>query len=394
MFYRRAISDETEKELTKREAVVITGMRQVGKTTLLEHLYSLISSKNKAFFDFENPLHRKYFQKIDFDEILIDLARQGIVNNKERAYLFIDEIQNLPIISRVAKYLIDHYQTKFFMTGSSSYYIKNLFPESMAGRKIIFELFPLTFSEFLVFKEIKRPSLQAAFASKGEGKNELRNIRLEPLFKEYITYGGFPAVVLENEPARKKTLLEGIFQSYFEKDVKTLADLVDRSKLRDLILLLVPRIGSRVEIEKIAGELETTRSTIYSYLEFLEETYFIKLLPRFSRSIDRSRAGRRKVFFADIGLAAFLGSVSEGQMFENAVFQTLRPDHKLAFFIKEEKEIDFIIDDKIALEAKTTASKRDIFNLKKRAESLDIDEYYVACLNWSPEKEVVMASDL
>lgn len=393
MFYQRDIVNQLAKELTTREAVVLTGMRQVGKTTLLKHLFSLVPSKNKAFFDFENPLDTKDFEKIDFDGILDGLVERGI-NKKERAYLFIDEIQNLPIISRVAKYLIDHYETKFFLTGSSSFYIKNLFPESMAGRKTIFELFPLTFSEFLVFKEIKRFSLPKDLILKAKEKNEVQNIRMEPLYKEYMTHGGFPAVVLENDPQRKKTLLEGIFQSYFEKDVKTLSDLKDRSKLRDLIFLLVSRVGGRVEIEKIASELGTTRTTIYSYLEFLEATYFLKLLPRFSRSLDRSRAGRKKVFFTDTGLASFLGQLSAGQIFENSLFQTFRPNHNLSFYRREKTEIDFILDSKIALEAKIFCSKRDIYELGQRAKALKIKEYFVACLRWSPEEKAILATDL
>jgi len=71
---------------------------------------------------------------------------------KERVYLFLDEIQNLKNLPSVAKYLIDHYQVKFFLTGSVSFYLKNLFSESLSGRKVLFELFPLNFQEFLRFR--------------------------------------------------------------------------------------------------------------------------------------------------------------------------------------------------------------------------------------------------
>jgi predicted AAA+ superfamily ATPase len=116
-------------------------LRPAGKTTLLRHLYGLTPSKNKAFFDFENSLETKVFEEENFNAIWDNLANYG-VNKGKKAYIFIDEIQNLPIISRVVKYLYDHYETKFFLTGSSSFYLKNLFPESLAGRKFVFELFP------------------------------------------------------------------------------------------------------------------------------------------------------------------------------------------------------------------------------------------------------------
>ena len=338
-------------------------------------------------------METKLFEETDFDQILSNLASRGI-NKNERAYIFIDEIQNLPVISRVAKYLIDHYKTKFFLTGSSSFYIKNLFPESMAGRKIIFEIFPLTFKEFLLFKGAKKQPAPVKFADKAKKKNETENIRWRPFYEEYLTYGGFPAVVLENNVERKQALLAGIFRSYFEKDVKTLAQLTDRSKLRDLILLLVPRMGNLIELEKIVSELGSTRATVYNYLNFLEETYFLTLLPRFSHSIDRSRAGRRKLFFADTGLANFLGKVSEGQLLENSVFQTLRSGHQLSFYHRENSEIDFIVNGEVGLEVKTTASRRDILTLKQRSAPLKLKENYLVSLNWSGDKEVIVATDL
>ncbi len=371
---------------------MLTGARQVGKTTLLGHLYSLILSKNKAFFDFENPLETKVFEESDFKAIWDNLARYGI-NPQEKTYIFIDEIQNLPIISRVVKYFYDHYQTKFFLTGSSSFYLKNLFPESLAGRKLVFELFPLTFEEFLVFKNMSRRTA-GDFASKALFKNQVGFELLQAYFQEYLEYGGFPRVVLEKDFSLKRKFLEEIFQSYFEKDVKTLADLTDRSKLRDLILLLVPRLASRLEINKLASELSVSRETIYSYLNFLEATYFIKLLPRFSRSLDRTAAGRRKLFFSDTGLANFLGKASLGQLLENAVFQMLRGSYELAFYQKEKSEIDFIANKKTALEVKMTASPRDIFLLFKRAKAIEILEAYLISLNWTKQKEVIMASDL
>lgn len=392
MFYQRQVLPELEKQLETDQAIVMTGMRQVGKTTLLRHLYDKTVSKNKAWFDFENPLHLTYFDVSDFDSILPGLARMGIDANN-RAYIFIDEIQNLPIISRVIKYLHDHYQTKFFVTGSSSFYMKNLFPESMAGRKFIFEIFPLTFSEFLVFKGVTR-IVQKEFGAKAKNKRKVENLRLLPLYKEYLEFGGLPAVVLAEVAEEKRRLLEEAFKSYFEKDVKTLADLNDRTNLRGIIPLLVPRTASAVEIGKLAGELAISRDKIYAYLEFLEETYFISLLPRFSRSFDRSAAGRKKLFFADCGLANFLGKVSEGQLLENSIFQTLRSDHQLSFYHRENSEIDFIVNGATGLEVKTTPSRRDILTLKQRSAPLKLKENYLVSLNWSGDKEVVMATDL
>lgn len=392
MFYPRAILSQLENELETEQVVVITGMRQVGKTTLLKHLFEQIDGPNKTFLDFENPLHRKVFEEEDYENIWNNLQEFNI-SKQEKTFIFIDEIQNLPKVSSAVKYLYDHWRVKFFLTGSSSFYLKNLFPESLAGRKIIYELYPLTFAEFLVFKEVERKEIPS-FKGKAKQKNKIRYERLSKYFIEYSQYGGFPRVVLETSATRKKQILEEVFKSYFEQDVKTLADFKDLSQLRDLILLLIPRIGSKLDISKLADNLEVSRETVYSYLSFLEKTYFIQLLAQFSRSIDRQAAGSKKVYLCDSGLANILGKPSEGQQLENSVFQSLRPRYKLSYYQKNSKEIDFIVDEKTGLEVKKSASAQDIQNLQRRSERLPLKERCIVSQNWSGREEVVLAVDL
>ena len=393
MFIVRDILPSLEKELEKKEATVITGMRRVGKTTLLTYLFEQITSNNKYIFDLENPLHRNIFEEENYDNIWNNLAQYGITN-KEKTYLFLDEIQNLPKISTVVKYLYDHFDVKFVLTGSSSYYLKNLFPESLSGRKIVFEVYPLTFSEFLRFKGEKKQPV-SGFKEKAEKKNKISFERYKAYYKEYIEFGGFPSVVLEENHERKQTLLEEIFTSYFEKDAKALADFKDMAKLRDLILLLIPRIGQRLEIAKLASSLSLSRETVYNYLYFLEQTYFISLLPKFSGSIDRQAAGGKKLFICDSGIANLLGKISLGQLFEQSVFQNLRSSNTLNYYTKEGKsEIDFIVNKTDALEVKLTSSIQDLEYLKRRVKGLTLKEAYIVSLEYSENKRVILATDL
>src|SRR3990167_6564358 len=225
--FTRDILPKLEAEFNTKEIVVITGMRQVGKTTLLKHLFGKTPSANKAFIDLENPLHRKLFEEENFDNVWKNLEPFGVAAHRH-AYLFIDEIQNLPMVSSVVKYLYDHWQVKFFLTGSSSYYLKNLFPESLAGRKIIFEIYPLTFKEFMRFKGIEL-EIPDSFSKKAEKKNKIAFERYSHYYQKFLEFGGFPAVVLEKNQQRKRILLQEIFTSYFEKDAKNLAGF--RSKM-------------------------------------------------------------------------------------------------------------------------------------------------------------------
>lgn len=393
MLYPRQVFQKLEAEITTKEVTVITGMRRVGKTTALMHLFDLVKSENKAILDLENPLHRKVFEEENYDTVWNNLRQFGVTHDT-KAYVFLDEVQNLPKLSRVVKYLYDHFNVKFFLTGSSSYYLRNLFPESLAGRKIIFEMFPLNFAEFLVFKQIKRKATDS-FALKAQNKNKIAYKRLIPYYNEFLEFGGFPSVALENDPERKKTLLSEIFTSYFEKDAKNLADFKDMSKLRDLILLLIPRVGSKIEIGKLANSLSVSRETVYSYLSFLEQTYFISLLPRHSGSIDRQAAGSKKLFLCDCGMANVLGRISQGQLLEQSVFQNLRYNHKLSFYSKEgASEIDFIVDGKLAFEVKMSMSQQDLANLKRRSAGLNINANYVLTLQYSENKEAILVTDL
>jgi len=391
--FPRIILPKLEAELNKKEATVITGMRQVGKTTLLRYLFDKVRSKNKVLLDLENPLHRKIFEEENFDNIWNNLAGFGIHKNKP-AFIFLDEIQNLPAISRVVKYFYDHWRTKFILTGSSSFYLKNLFPESLSGRKVIYELFPLTFAEFLVFKGFANPA-KATFAKKAALKNEVRYHQLSKLYEEYMEYGGFPAVVLASDVERKKQLLENVFTSYFEIDVKSLADFREISKLRDLILLLIPRIGSKLDITRISSELGVARETIYSYLNFLESSYFISLVPRFTRSIDRQAAGAKKVYLCDGGLANVIGRLAEGSLFEQSVFQNLRPRYEIRYYDRGGgREIDFVADSKIALEVKIAGTKRDLQSLRQKCQSIQLKEYYLVTLRHTDLDRTILGMDI
>jgi len=224
----------------------------------------------------------------------------------------LDEVQNLPQVTKVIKFLLDHYKVKFIVTGSSSFYLKNLFPESLSGRKFLYELPPLTFREFLYFK-----------------------------------------------------------------------DILTRRQAKTLFL---------TKKSSILGEVEHYRRENYyrEYLDFLQGTFFIRLIPKFSRSIDRSVAGGKKIYFTDTGILNTIGSVNAGQLLENAVMNQLVDYGKISFYNQRNTaEIDAIIDNKIAMEIKLTGTKQDMFKLKKLAGKLKIKKLWVVSQRYREGKEFV-----
>ncbi len=128
-------------------------------------------------------------------------------------YVFIDEIQYLKNPSNFLKYIFDQYKSKIklIVSGSSSFYIDDEFKDSLAGRKIIFPINSLSFDEFLDFKDI--PAIPE------ENFPKHRRKEYEIYLEEYMTYGGFPRIVLEKNKEMKKILLSELVNAYLKKDV-------------------------------------------------------------------------------------------------------------------------------------------------------------------------------
>lgn len=169
-----------------------------------------------------------------------------------------------------------------------------------------------------------------------------------------------------------------------------MADFSDIRELRDLILLLAPRVGSMIDVTKISSELGVARPRIYQYLEFLQGVYMIKLLPKFSQSIDRKVAGGKKIYFTDTGLLRIIGEINEAQAFENTIVNQLTSYGDLSFYnLRNTAEIDFILDKKTAFEAKLTGTSEYYKDLKKIANKIGIDSYYVISKNFREEKGLI-----
>lgn len=372
MLKERLLFNQIKKYIDSPEAIVVTGMRRVGKTSLIRFIYNKIDSDNKIFLDLENPLNQKYFEEENYEKIKSTLEFLGIDFTK-KSYLFLDEIQLLRNLPTVVKYLIDHYKVKCFLTGSASYYLKNLFTESLVGRKYLFELFPLNFKEFLWFKEsnIKLPDNHKTIS-----KPIFDTI--SNLYEEYLLFGGFPEVVLKKNVSEKKKSLEDIFTSYFQLEILKLGDFRRNKIIRDLILLLMQRVGTKLDIKKLSKELSVSRPTLYRYLSFLEGTYLIKTIKPFSKGRDIEVRKIPKVYLCDCGLANNFAKLDEGTLFENSIFQNLRIKGEINYYQRKSGvEIDFIFNRDTAIEVKINPSKQDLKKLLKITSELGIKKLFI-----------------
>ena len=252
-------------------------------------------------------------------------------------------------------------------------------------------LTPLSFREFLYFKgQLNDDDLYLDIESAIQPKSKIQILRTREYYTEYLEFGGFPEVVLSADKETKNQILKNIFASFFEKDIKVFTELKNIRELRDLILLLASRNGNILDVTKLSSELEINRVKIYNYLEFLEGTFFLKLISKCSKNIDRTVVGGKKVYFSDTGILNLVAKVTEGQVLETAVANQLANYGELSFYNKRNKsEIDFILNKEIAFEVKQKATENDMKKLKNLCSEIGIERKYLISNSLSEIEGVV-----
>jgi predicted AAA+ superfamily ATPase len=257
-----------------------------------------------------------------------------------------------------------------FVSGSSTFEIKKKFKESLVGRTVNFELYPLSFEEFLIFKKNK-------YSLKKENLKKV-NDELVLLAEEYIRFGGYPQIVLENSEEKKKTYLSQIISTYVKKDIRDLGNIRNISAFNKLLELLASQSGQILNVLELSNTLQTERNTILEYLDLLEQTFIIKRVTPFHQNLRSELSKNPKIFFIDTGLMHLLWlkdfpKVIFGNAFETFVFSELLRLHKPLHFWRtaNKQEIDFILADNriYAIEVKLNFQNQDNRHLKTFAEN-------------------------
>lgn len=375
---------EIEKHLRHKNYTILTGARQVGKTSLIKQLYFHLQGREETvvLLNLEDKNLLKELNE-DVNNVFnrLKVKPQKIVEGQTdtRIYLLIDEIQYLDDPSNFLKYLYDEYEynVKVVASGSSAFYIDTKFVDSLAGRKRIFQLYPLSFNEFLVFKEQKKINTEINYmVSEPSYVSEYKR-SIESYLLEYLTYGGYPAVVLEDDIEEKKLLLDELRNSYLRRDI--IESGVDKeNQFLMLVQLLADQIGGIVNKNELGNTLKLDNKTVERYTYILEKCFHIDLLKPFYRNLRKELTKMPKVYFNDIGLRnAILGRfenprdrMDKGMLLENFVYNQLRIKHQ-STEIKywrtiERNEVDFVLEESYnkgyALEVKWECRQ---FNPKK-----------------------------
>lgn len=375
----RTLFDVLKNHLAERTATVITGMRRVGKSTLLKGLLEMVPGKNKIYLDLERIENRQIFRLPGNQEMELYLETQGL-DITSNCTIALDEIQLMPDIVGVVKYWYDTYGVKFLITGSSSFYLKHRFSESLAGRKRIFELHPLSFDEFLIFRGVEETRFRRfSFDSFAEGfYNQFKG-----QYEEFVKFGGFPEVALTLKANSKKAMLQDILNAYIDLDIKILSDYTLNDELYKLVRLLGARVGSKMDVSKLASVAGINRNKIASYLKLFEQTYFLIRLTPFTTNANKEISQQPKYYFSDSGLLNLIEGPEKGKVFENVVInQFMRLDDRINYYQRKSgQEIDLIWKENCAIEIKTTTTKSDGSTLASRMKAVGFKKKFLVGLH-------------
>lgn len=362
--YERKLVAKILPYLHSPEAIVIMGSRQVGKTSLLQYLMDVYLRENVFYFDLElrellDLCHRGTEEAYQY------LLQKG-ADEKKKIYLLIDEVQYLDDPTKLIKLFHDHYPlVKLLLSGSSTFEMKKKFKESLAGRMITFVLYPLSFEEFLIFKE-KKYVLQAE-------NSKTINEELIPWAEEYIKFGGFPQIVLEPNEEKKKVYLSQIINTYIRKDIRDIGNIRDLSSFNKLLEVLASQSGQLLNVSELSSTLSINQETVRSYLDLLENTFILKRVTPFHKNLRSELTKNPKVFLLDTGLMHLLWlkefpKVILGNIFETFVFlELLKSGQHINFWRTANKqEVDFILSgpNLYALEVKYKFKEQDTASLK------------------------------
>lgn len=351
LIYKRAVIDEIIRFLPTGDIVVIHGARQVGKTSILMFLQDYLHEEGELTFyiDLEDSRFVSMLNK-GVDEFIVYLTEQGfnldgLRESGKKLFVMIDEIQYLANPSSFLKLLADHHHyLKIIVSGSSSFEMKSKFKDSLVGRTVSFEIYPLSFQEYLLFKGIPFPS-----ASK---TSEKKTGELRALYKEFALYGGYPKIVLTQDASIKEKYLQQIIDTYIRKDIRDLAEIKDVNKFNRLLEVLASQSGNLLNIAELSNTCGLARDTIDRYLLILEQTYILHLVRPFSRNIRTELFKTPKIFFYDTGMMQMLWlkrlqKELLGSVFETSVFTELvkhyGPDQIHYWRTQDKKEIDFVV---------------------------------------------------
>ncbi|MBI2439728.1 MAG: ATP-binding protein [Candidatus Moranbacteria bacterium] len=349
---KRHLDFQMSEHFKKYEQVLILlGSRQAGKTTIVKKIFP-----NAEYFLVDNEPIKKILETYDIE------TYKTIINKKAKE-IIIDEIHLLDNPGRAIKILYDQMNNlRIIITGSSSFHIKNKTGESLAGRKIDYNIYPLTFSEYLNQKGIEK-SLNFNILEKiiddekDNPKEQFYAFDIKNILDSVLVYGQYPHFI--KYPNDEKYLLNFVDSLIF-KDILELHLIEDKKLAKNLLKLLAFQIGNLINYSELASSLKTDQRTVKRYIEIFEQSFILFRLYPYSKRKRDEISKSAKIFFYDTGVRNALiedfsdlnSRVDKGSLFENFIISELikqdsYSDRGFKFYYwrtKQGSEIDVVLE--------------------------------------------------
>jgi predicted AAA+ superfamily ATPase len=320
---------------------VATGVRRAGKSTILLWMGRSLKKKGKRVYYINFEDDRFFPDPNDFQKL-------SSIMNLKNALLLIDEPQNMPRWEKWIRRLHDR-KVKIYLTGSNSKLLGTELASALGGRKKQHEVFPFSFSEYLVAKEVKRTPMD-------------QKIRM---FEEYMSDGGYPYPVLTGD----HDILSDYRNDIIERDIILRHKIREIGEFRNLMRFVMSHPGIYLSKKSIKGFLDISHVTLRKYLEYLIGAYAVIPLEKFSRSQKERILNPKKVYPIDNGL--LIEKKQMGRLMESCIIQQIRRKTNEIFYWKDERgrEVDiFLPEKKLAIQVVYSLTEA---NLKREERSLE-----------------------
>lgn len=332
----------------KKQAVALIGPRQAGKTTLLKKIQKELRKQKTAFLTFENQEDRVLFaENIE--------GFKKLYGNYD--VIFIDEFQYAKDGGQKLKYLYDTTKAQFVVSSSSSLDLTFQTGKFIVGRLLTFTLLPFSFRESLkesLSEIIPKP---ATFDQLPHIKplGPMLDDKVRAAFEEYLTFGGYPNIILSQESKDKIFQLRSLYDTYFLREIESLLKLATESELRQLLKALALQIGNLIEYRELSQVTGLKHGALKKHCNILSATYLTEFLSPYFTNRRTELVKSSKIYFLDTGFRNFVVNdfreldirQDTGALVENYILKRLHEyaniNEEIHFWrTKNKAEVDFV----------------------------------------------------
>ena len=327
-------------QLDAKEVVVLKGVRRCGKSTLMAQIIrELLARKIQSTAILRVNLEEPLFSSEYSVELLEQIYRtyRERVQPEGKCWLFMDEVLNVSGWESWVRGRSETEDIKIFVTGSSSQMLSREIGTKLTGRNVSFEVYPLSFQEFLRFNNLEVETELVYLA---------RKATIRKLFNDYLKYGGFPEIVLKEVPEDKELLLKNYFEDLLYRDIVTRYEIRDVANLRNLAVYLLTNVAKLTSITKLKNNFTISQDKTENYVSAIMESYLLYQLQMFSYSLKSTMRAGFKPYAIDTGLrnrVAFAFSEDMGWLVENVVFCHLKRCHEEVYYHSNGSDTDFVV---------------------------------------------------